>query len=47
VVLLARDLTIIVSQALEIIGRLESGESRSVVTASWNVRLSSVYDMKK
>jgi len=34
-----------ISRALEIIRRLESGESQSVVMASWNIRLSSIYDM--
>jgi len=36
-----------ISQTFEIIRRLESGESWSVVTASWNVRLFIIYDMKK
>jgi len=43
--LLAGGLTVMVSEAVEIIRRLESGESQSVVMASWNIRLSTIYDM--
>ena len=39
-ILMARGLTMMVSQTLEIIRRLESGESQSVVLASRNIRLS-------
>ena len=33
-------------QRLEIIGRLESGKSQSVVQAAYNIGFSTIYDMK-
>jgi hypothetical protein len=40
-------ITLTIPQKLEIITRLESGESRSVVTVSYNISSSSFYYIKK
>jgi hypothetical protein len=42
-----KHITLTIPQKLEIISRLESGESRSVVMAAYNIGSSTIYDIRK
>jgi hypothetical protein len=43
---LHKHVTLTIPQKLDIIRRLESGRSHNVIVASYNIGLSSIYDIK-